>query len=1027
MEGLYEDNDEDIFNMDNDEDDPLAMDRNSRMSMFVNNNCPLPAFEMMEEEIPKENENSKNNGDEDENIMSKENRPQNENNPENKPENEKKNLKSPLIEPLETKTPLNAKSDKKDIDIFPKSKILQNFEIIEKEQIEPNKENEQKGQKEEKKEMKKKGEKNEKEGKETEEQDFIYKERTFIDKYISEDKIHYVVVFEKTSRNEIIISLTNDKKNDSSFTSKYEIDYLNEKFGKVKNFKNIKNFIDLLVDNVKKHLLIIKKPYKNVINTVWKLFPSDSKDKKTFTLISSQSWEKNLSLLFYSNFKRAEKVVKEIENQAQIKPKKTNNKIVFSEQIYDKLIENMIFLDDKFENNKTKIDIFKRTLQQNIDERKDKNIEYRNVLIFFEENNLHDTIMNIIEDFYQEQIFIIIYSSENNKDLDDIRKDVEKFSEYRKSYFNINNIFIYKNESDDHKKILLPILKIFSYFNQLGDGFFKQLSDMNLKIENLDKEFKYLFHTHYFNILLCGRSGSGKSTFINTIMGEKKSFTLKDISAGTYRNNYYIHKKYPIKLIDICGFSAGNEGEENLERLKLIYNEDSNNIIIDEYSNDSFSFYGDKRNNIHLLLYFNVYDDKYDVVQGELPIIMEAIEKKIPIIFIINKCKSEFFEDKSLRRDMMKAVKRAREKTDYGEYDTYFINCISKKGLDELLKGIYDRYEKYLISNENLNKIKDNSIDEKDFEKLFKDSIFFGEINPRDVFLNESLINSVMDIKNLVVKVAGYYSKELKIFSSFKFFLFEKLINNLLKNSQTNFFPLLTSLVKKIYKNFGYKKSNNVCNKFIISKLSNYFNIKLDFIENENEENKDEEGDDEEEEDDDEEEEGTIIFDTPTGDGKEDDNHEEEFDFEQFKNDYINLVKLYWFSKKNFKIEQDNSENILKNNNNFGDKIFNIEDENNIQPERIFQIIKRDFGLDNSKNDANNQEKTIVKLFYISYVCNELISTLCGKINKKGFKYRSIYNFYYTVSKSYNNAINGFTKIIEDLENNGENKPAPLE
>jgi len=190
MEGLYEDNDEDIFNMDNDEDDPLAMDRNSRMSMFVNNNCPLPAFEMMEEEIPKENDNSKNNGDENEDIMSKENSPQNENKPENKPENEKKNLKSPLIDPLETKTPLNAKSDKKDIDIFQKSKILQNFEIIEKGQIEPNKEKEQKGQKEEKKEMEKKGEKNEKEGKETEEQDIIYKERTFIDKYISEDNLY---------------------------------------------------------------------------------------------------------------------------------------------------------------------------------------------------------------------------------------------------------------------------------------------------------------------------------------------------------------------------------------------------------------------------------------------------------------------------------------------------------------------------------------------------------------------------------------------------------------------------------------------------------------------------------------------------------------------------------------------------------------------------------------------------------------------------------------------------------------------
>ena len=63
-----------------------------------------------------------------------------------------------------------------------------------------------------------------------------------------------------------------------------------------------------------------------------------------------------------------------------------------------------------------------------------------------------------------------------------------------------------------------------------------------LKIEGLKDEFKHLFHSHYFNILLCGRTGIGKSTFINKIMGEKKAFTLKSISSGTFRNNFYVQK-----------------------------------------------------------------------------------------------------------------------------------------------------------------------------------------------------------------------------------------------------------------------------------------------------------------------------------------------------------------------------------------------------------------------------------------------------------------------------------------------------
>lgn len=66
--------------------------------------------------------------------------------------------------------------------------------------------------------------------------------------------------------------------------------------------------------------------------------------------------------------------------------------------------------------------------------------------------------------------------------------------------------------------------------------------------------------------------------------------------------------------------------------------------------NDIFHFYEDKRNNIHLLLYFNVYNDKYDVLPGELPVVYDAKDKNIPIIFIINKCKDEIFNDEDEKK-----------------------------------------------------------------------------------------------------------------------------------------------------------------------------------------------------------------------------------------------------------------------------------------------------------------------------------------------------------------------------------------
>ena len=78
-------------------------------------------------------------------------------------------------------------------------------------------------------------------------------EKTFMSKYISEDKQPYVICLEE-AKNEIIVSITNEKNNDSPFSSKYELDYLNEKFGKNISFKSIQEFRVFLKDNVQKNL-----------------------------------------------------------------------------------------------------------------------------------------------------------------------------------------------------------------------------------------------------------------------------------------------------------------------------------------------------------------------------------------------------------------------------------------------------------------------------------------------------------------------------------------------------------------------------------------------------------------------------------------------------------------------------------------------------------------------------------------------------------------------------------------------------
>ena len=290
-------------------------------------------------------------------------------------------------------------------------------------------------------------------------------------------------------------------------------------------------------------------------------------------------------------------------------------------------------------------------------------------------------------------------------------------------------------------------------------------------------------------------------------MGEKKSFTLKTRSIGTERNNFYIHKKYPIKLLDVCGFAEGNETQENLAKIKSIYEKGTSNILIDEPMNDAFTFYGDKRNNIHLLIYFNIYEDRYDIFPGELPFMLDIKGKDIPIMFVVNKCPEKIFSDQEVRQIVIDEIQTTRNDTGFKDYETFFINYINGKGFEALLKGIYSKYEENIIKDSDLLKIKDYSMPIDKFNNLFNNTFFFGKFSPEDVFLNESLLESVRDIKNLIVKLAGYYSGNLGFLDSLSFLFFKRLYNQFFRDSNKNFFPLLTDLVKKIYSNFGYTKT----------------------------------------------------------------------------------------------------------------------------------------------------------------------------------------------------------------------------
>ena len=820
------------------------------------------------------------------------------------------------------------------------------------------------------------------------------------DFYKAEDSKYYQIKI-KTLDNKLILTIKGNSDLNELYSSNYELDNLNKKFGKITNYKSIADFKECLIGNIDEKVLFLKAPYKNVVDSVWKIFPYDKTKKESFTLISQKAFNKNISLLFYDNISKSEDFVKEVENQLKISKDKKYIlpkylKINYKENLF---INDMYFLLGKYDNEERKIKEF-------IDIIKEKENEYGNglLLIFFDEKENGDdlilSLMQIINKCFRNQIFVLILTKNNVNNLtNEIKLKINKLIDLKLSYFDMDNIFIYDISSLSFS--VISIIKVYTYFNQLGDGFYQKLSEFELPIVGLDKLTKNLFLNHYFNIFLCGATGTGKSTFINKIMGAKKAFTLQSKSEGTYRNNFYIHNKYPIKIIDVCGFAEGRETKENMEKLNSIYKSDSKNIIIDEAINDIFTFSGDRRNNIHLLLYFNIYGHKLDILPGELPIMKEALKLNIPIIFVVNKCDPEIFSySEEEMEDIIEETRISHKGTEFEKFKIYFINCLKSKGFDKLLDGIYEQYKSHLIGDEILIKLKENSFKEEDFNNLFKNSLFFGNIELKNLFLNESLTTSCLDIKNLIVKLGGYYSGELEFFKSIDYFINYKIYNLIWRNKQKNFFPLLTDLVKKIYLNFGKEVSYDQCNKFIKNSISEYFSIYPKIM---------------------------------VGGGGDDCPSTAPaphyFSIERFSKDYKNLLKLYWYSKDSFNLEENIAEINLKNSKSNIDEIMTIDKQTDSMAKRIMNLVKSDFGLEDLETRKTSQEIIIQYLFYISYVCNELIANLSGDINKKDFKYTSMYNFFYIVSSSYNKAIRGFldiknemAKIEKDLKDYVKNK-----
>ena len=221
--------------------------------------------------------------------------------------------------------------------------------------------------------------------------------------------------FEKKDKKEIKIIIQEINKDNAitslPYISVYNLDYLNERLGKIITFNKMKHFINCLIDNLNKKTLIVKPPYKSAIATIWKIYPKDPKKKKTFTLISSSNYEKGLSLIFFGDNKDSKNIIKEIEKVIQNNNPIENIEKLFLEYIYnDRLIRNAIILPIDKKTDKEIISDFSEIMKM-------RNDDSGKILIFFDDPNLDENIKKIFDKFYKEPIFVVVFTNGDVKQM----------------------------------------------------------------------------------------------------------------------------------------------------------------------------------------------------------------------------------------------------------------------------------------------------------------------------------------------------------------------------------------------------------------------------------------------------------------------------------------------------------------------------------------------------------------------------------------------------------------------------------